>query len=86
MQFALLYIHKVNSGTRGIVNIFDLEPDAMTAAADQALARPDFIYFVCPMQTQVSGSVQVATTVIAPTVIAPSAPAKPTVLAAPTVV
>lgn len=77
MQYAIVYVHKTNTGTRGVVSIHDLESSAMTAAANEAVKSSDFTYYVCPMQTQVSGDIQVSTTVIAATVVAPATPATP---------
>lgn len=74
MNFALLYEHKVNTGTRGIINVFATEPEAMTEAGNQAQAHPEFNYYVCPMQTQVSGTIQVVTKVIAPNPVTPPKP------------
>jgi hypothetical protein len=66
MRYVVLFEHKTY-GQRGVVDVFDTEADAITAATKNAV-RAEFIFYVCPMQTKITGDVMVSTTVMAPTV------------------
>jgi hypothetical protein len=66
MKYALLFEHKT-FGQRGIVDVFDTEDLAIQAANKNAV-RPEFNFYVCPMQTMVSGDVMISTKVMAQSV------------------
>lgn len=67
MRYALIFEHKT-LGQRGVVDFHDTEDLAIQSANTNAAARPEFSFFVAPMQTQICGDVMVSTTVMAPTV------------------
>lgn len=66
MKYIVVFEHKV-SGQHGIIDTFDTEDLALAAANDNAV-RADFCFYVCPMQTKISGDVTISTTVMAQTV------------------
>jgi hypothetical protein len=63
MKYALLFEHKT-FGQRGVVDVYDTEDLALQAACKNAV-RSEFHFYVCPMQTHVSGDVMITTTVVA---------------------
>lgn len=66
MKYALLFEHKTFA-QRGIVDVYDTEDEAIQAANKNAV-RPEFNFYVCPMQTMVSGDVMISTKVMAQSV------------------
>lgn len=66
MRYVVLFEHKT-FGQRGVVDVFNTEAEALAAATKNA-ARSEFIFYVCPMQTKITGDVMVSTVVMEPTV------------------